>query len=153
MQVKSYKIKTLVAVIGLFIIAVIGILNVRNKLTYIEYTNINDESNDYLELNKTGDEIVQEFVMPYDIMHGFAVKIGTFARDNNSKWEVVIQESKSNNIIYRHRFNASLIPDNEYYYIEFARNIGLKKGNHYQLHIKAISVDDQTGILCIFNKS
>ena len=134
-------------IIIFFVIMVSSILAMHNKLTYIEYTTIN-ESDDggYLQLNTDGDSIVQEFTMPYDIMHGFSVKIGTFARDNNSEWDVIVEETDTGKIIYQTHFNASLIVDNEFYTIEFDKNVRLKRGEAYKIHIIADSVKQNTGL-------
>ena len=133
-------------IIVIVLILFVSLFAFRNKLTYLEFTTINEKSEKYIELNKPGQEIVQEVIMPYDIMAGFSIKINTFARDNNSEWEIFIKDKENEKIVYKNHFNASLIIDNEYYYIKFNKNIKLNKNKVYEIHITPKSVNDKTSI-------
>lgn len=143
---KKNKESLMIALIILIFLTVIGIYIVKDKLTYLEFTAINEKSNSYVELNQIGDELIQEFYMPYDIMKGFSIKIGTFNRDNNSEWDILITDAKTNSIIYTDHFNASLISDNDYHYIKFNKNIKLDKKSLYKIHIIANNVNAMTGL-------
>lgn len=143
---KKNKKSLMAALSVLLFFTITGVFMVRNKLTYLEFTTVNEESNTYIELNQTGEELIQEFYMPYDIMKGFSLKIGTFARDNNSEWDVLITDAETNSIIYTDHFNASLISDNDYHYIKFDKNIRLVKNSLYKIHILANHVNHMTGL-------
>lgn len=110
------------------------------KLTYVEITEYNTKALTYIELNEPGQELVQDFVAPYDILHGISIQIGTFARDNNSMWQFEIREKNTGEVIYQDDFNASLIVDSAYELMKFERRIKVDKGNQYQFVIRAIDV-------------
>lgn len=115
------------------------------KLTYKEYTAFGAEtSTEWMDISVTGDELEQTFFMPYDIMQSIAFKIGTFEKKNNSEWIVQLYEESSGRKIYEKEFSASLIVDNSYYEIEFAKNLKVKKGEKYIVLLKAKNVSDGT---------
>lgn len=115
------------------------------KLTYLEFSVGNERADSFIAIENTGNEIIQEFQMPYDILHGISIQINTFARDNNSEWSFYITGS-DNTIMSKKNFNASLIADNGYYFIELDKNLHLKKGEYYKLHIYARNVNDMTSL-------
>lgn len=130
----------------LIMLTAAGMYGVRNKLTYIEQTSLHGTSGMSIELNHKGDGLVQEFRMPYDILHGISIKIGTFARDNNSKWQLYVEESESGNIVCVKNFNASLISDNDFFLLTFDKNIRLNKDGLYKLYLFATSVNENTSL-------
>lgn len=119
----------------------------RTKLTYIETCFMNEQGDACINLVRNGDELVQEFEMPYDILHGISVKVRTFDRDNNSEWSVYVTGRDSDDIICKKQFNASLLPNKQFYLVKFDRNIKLEKGNIYEIHINADHVPDAANSL------
>ena len=115
------------------------------KLTYIECTVGNEKADGFISIEKTGDEFIQEFQMPYDILSGISIQINTFARDNNSEWSFYITGSDQS-ILCKKDFNASLLADNGYYYIELDKKLRLKKGESYKFHIYAKNVRSITAL-------
>ena len=101
---KRSRIKYSIIVALLVIVAFFGIYSNRNKLTYIENKFFNERSEDFIEINKNGDSVLQEFTMPYEILYSVSLNVGTFARQNDSIWEANIINKKSGEI-----YNFSLL--------------------------------------------
>ena len=138
--------KLLFSLVIFVLLAVISAWSVRNKLTYLEFADINQDGDTFITVKDSHDILVQDFIMPYDIMHGFSVQIGTFAKDNNSEWETEVYDPQTHRTLYSKQFNASLLADNGYYYVEFDKNIRLTKNAKYQLRISARKVDADTAL-------
>lgn len=116
------------------------------RLTYKEYTSLGKEDDiwETVTISSVDDELSQTIVMPYDIMSSIALKIGTYAKDNNSEWQISIVEDDSDQKIYVDNFNASLITDNSYYEIKFDKNIKVKKGEKYTITISPQKVNENS---------
>ncbi|WP_455615426.1 hypothetical protein [Eisenbergiella sp.] len=125
----------------------LGLLWSQTKLTYLEYTTLNASADSYIEIADIGDEIKQEFIMPYDIFHGISVQIGTLSRDNNSIWNIAIREKLSGKIVVEDTFNASLIEDNEFHLYDFDKNYQVNKGKKYELIIRPTKVSSITSLV------
>lgn len=130
----------------LICVTVLAVLSVRNKLTYLEYSDITptQHSMNYVTVNNSREVLLQEFVMPYDIVHGMAIQIGTFGRDNNSEWDAAIINPETKEIYGSKHFSGSQIADNSYRFIEFDRNIRLTRNTRYQIRISARRVNSDT---------
>lgn len=140
------KILFLLGIVTLVYVTVLGVFLARNHPTYLEYATINSDRDSYITINNKNEALVQDFVMPYDVIHGISVQINTFARSNNSGWNVALTDSDNKVLYYYTHFDASQIPDNSYFYIEFNHNIRLTKNGRYQLRISASSVNDGTAL-------
>lgn len=138
--------KFLFGFVLLLFVAVMSVWSVRNKLTFLEYSDISNGSEDVITVNDVHVVLRQDFVMPYEIMHGLSIKIGTFGRVNNSEWDVAVTDPKTHKALYSKHFNASLLTDNGYYYIEFDKNIRLTKNSKYQIRISASKVNNDTSL-------
>lgn len=123
-----------------------SLFSVRNKLTYIEFQSMNSANEAYIEIKDTEDRIIQQFYMPYDIFYGVSIQIGTFERDNNSIWKLELVEQQTQSVIYEEVFHAGLIPDNSYYLLRSDKNIRVKQGEVYELHIMAQSVSQHSSL-------
>ncbi|WP_455615421.1 hypothetical protein [Eisenbergiella sp.] len=145
---KYYSIlkKIILSIAAFIIVFGIGLNISKTKLTYLEYTTLNSTSDSYVEIDSLDDEIRQEFVMPYDILKGISVLTGTFERENNSIWHVMICEKKSGNIVVEDTFNASFMEDNQYHFYDFGRNFKVNKGEKYELIIKPTKVNNTTSL-------
>lgn len=143
---KNKKICFLLILLGWFLAVVFMMAKLHNKLTYIEFSTINSESEKYLELSLMGDEIVQEFYMPYEVLQGISVKITTFERDNNSEWTLQIIDPDSQKVICSRDFNASLMINNDYNLLKFQNNVSVIKDKKYEMHIIAKEVTENTTI-------
>ena len=134
--------------IVLIIVTVVAVLSMRSKLTYLEYSDITGEDihRGTITVQDSHDVLLQDFVMPYDIVHGLGVQIGTFRRDNNSEWDVEIINPQTRDIYCSKHFNGSIAADNGYLYLEFDRNIRLVKNERYQIRISASKVNADTSL-------
>lgn len=124
-----------------------------NKLTYLEYTDI-DRGGDLtnIAVDNTHDVVRQDFVMPYDLLHGLSVQIGTFARDNNSEWHLSIIDPETKKVYCSKKFNGSRVADNTYFYLECDKNIRLIRNNRYQIKISAIKVHNDSSLAYYISK-
>ena len=118
----------------------------RTKLTYLEYEYENETVGRYIEINDTQNYIEQTFTSPYDILHGIAVKIGTFGRDNNSVWDISIAEGDTGKVLFHKEYNASQVVDTSYHLFKFKKNIKVIKGKDYILRITPVFVNENTAI-------
>lgn len=134
------------AIGGLFIFWMLGLNFAQTKLTYLEYTSFNASSDSYINIKSNGEELKQEFLMPYDILDSISIQIGTFSRDNNSDWLLSIKNNNGETI-YEDIFNASLIEDGEYYQHRLNRKINMDRGEKYSLSIKAKNVKSISGLV------
>lgn len=128
------------------IIAFIGYGIVSTKLTFKEYKSYGQEGNQWIEVASNGDSISQTFIMPYEILHSVAIKVGTYGRDNNSEWIFYLFEASTGKEVYQRKFNASLIEDQSYYEIEVDRNIKVNKGAEYIVVIQATDVSETNAL-------
>lgn len=125
----------------LVILYLIGLKFSDTRLTYLEYTTINDKHETYISLNKNKDELKQEFIMPYDIFDSISIQIGTYQRDNNSTWVFSLFDP-SDKMLYEDTFNASGIQDNGYYRHKIDKKLNVKKGEKYSFSITAQDVNE-----------
>jgi len=147
MVLKSREKFLVGAVVILFMLATaFGLYKTSTKLTFLEYTTFNDKQNGYTTLFGTGESLSQEFTAPYDILHGIAVKVGTFNRVNNSIWKVTVLDAETNRVIASQTFFASLLEDNAYYQIELDQNVRVEKGKQYVFTIQAEEANSTTAI-------
>ena len=135
------KRKYILAFVVLFILYILGLRHSDTRLTYLEYSSVNEKKDTFIALNANNDELKQEFIMPYDIFDSVSIQIGTFAHDNNSVWIFCLSDS-SGKVLYEDSFNASRIEDNQYYRHKIDKKLGLKKGDKYYFTIKAQDVSD-----------
>ena len=141
----SKKKVAIIALIVLWFVTSIIVLKSSTKLTYLEYQYENENSDNYIEIENNNEYLEQKFKSPYGIIHGIAIKIGTFSRDNNSFWNVALID-EDGNILYSKDYNASLIDDNSFHLFKFDKNIKVKKDAEYLIRVSAINVNENTSI-------
>ena len=141
---KKSKAVYIVGVILLLSVFFVGWMWSRTKLTYLEYKTMNEASDIYLEIDENEESISQQFIMPYDIMNGISLKIGAYARNNNSRWLLEVSELNTGKEVCSKEFNASCVKDCAFNYFEFDRNVRVKKGQVYTITIKALDVQRDT---------
>jgi len=146
------RINTKAWLVIIFIITIValfvGYQKATRKLTYKEYRNFGNSEGDLTDIiiQSDNDELRQTFDMPYDIVTSIAIKIGTFARDNNSEWNVYLYETGTDQKVYEGHFNASLIPDNDYYEIKFKKNVRVGQNQKYTIVIRSQRVDEDSAL-------
>ena len=131
--------------IALILMCLVGYIWSNKKLTYLEYKTFNSTYDDWITLSSNDEAIKQEFSMPYNIVEGISILIGTFGRDNNSTWKFTLVEDKNEKVIYEEIFNASQL-NNSYYKINFDQNQIVTVGEQYSFKICAIDVNESSGI-------
>ena len=136
---KSKK-KYIIGAIAIVFLSVVSILMLRNKLTYLEFKSFNTSNDTYITIENDGEVLEQTFIMPYEIINGVSIQIGTYGQDNNSNWEFQLVDLKNDQIVYDDVFNASLMTDNGYNRIEFDKNIRVNKDDKYSFRIIANDV-------------
>lgn len=146
MQTKSQKCWFIAGLVIVLLATVFCIMQSGNRLTYLEYTTVNDQADSFYRLEEKRDTLLQEFVMPYDILHGFSVKVTTFERDNNSRWKYFVEDIETGDRLTEGRFNASLAEDNDYLLIEFDNHLALEKEKTYRFGIVAEFVSEKTSL-------
>ncbi|MCR5777950.1 MAG: hypothetical protein K6G84_11125 [Lachnospiraceae bacterium] len=130
----------------IWLVAMLLMIRSRTKLTYIECKYENEVSSNYIEIKDNSTCMEQHFFAPYDIIHGIAIKIGTFQRDNNSIWKISIIKGEYNEIVYSKDYNASLLVDNEFHLFKFDKRIRVSKGEDYIIRISPVKVNEDTSL-------
>lgn len=147
---KKTKAKAWLIIILLITIAAlfVGYQQAARKITYKEYKNLGNLEGELtgIAIQSNNDELRQTFDMPYDIVTSIAIQIGTFARDNNSEWNVYLYETGTEKSVYTDHFNASLITDNDYYEIKLKRNVRVNINQKYTVVIQAQNVDEDSAL-------
>lgn len=143
MNKKKYLITALILV---WAITIFAMAKSRTKLTYLEYNYANENIETALEISDTTDILEQEFSPSYGILHGIAVLIGTYDRDNNSIWNISLVEKASGKVITSKDYNASLIDDESYHLFKFSKNVKVDKNKTYLIRIAPKRVNEATGI-------
>ena len=115
------------------------------KLTYLEYSTMNSQNDTWVQIAKNGDTLTQEFVMPYNIIEGVSLQIGTFARDNNSTWKMQLIDDEKK-VVCEESFNASQIVDNGYFRITFKQKQKVTPGKQYAIVISAEDVRNVSNV-------
>lgn len=104
--------------LGLMVILLIGVFilyRATKKLTYIEYEKLGTNCESTLEMNNNDFTIEQEFKIPYQMFQGISLSIGTYGRENNSRYEAIIMDKTTNQQMASFEFNTSQVKDNEAY--------------------------------------
>lgn len=142
----SNKKKFLYVICLFLIVILIGIISYRNKLTYIEYTALTEQADEYIEIKDAKSTITQRFIAPYNILNKVSLKIGTYARINNSQWIIDIVDTTNNKKVLHKIISAGQIVDNSFYDIKLSSNIALSKGRLYELHISSLNANEYSSL-------
>lgn len=142
------KEKRIAIVLLILLWAVIAIMVFKSitKLTYLEYEYENENAEEYIELKDNNEYIEQAFKTPYGIIHGIAIKVNTFSRDNNSMWKISLIDGDNGQVLYSKDYNASLIVDNSFYLFNFDKNLRVNKDKEYVVRVSAINVNENTSL-------
>ena len=117
----------------------------RGRLTYLEFTTVNEQCDYFETLRLPGEQVRQEFTAPYDMLDSVSILIGTFAKDNNSTWNFAL-EDETGKVLYQDRFHASLLENNAYYRHQFKHRVKAEKGARYWFCIAAADVSDVSAL-------
>ena len=122
------------------------LINAGEKLTYLEYTYINENTEDTLTVDNTEVVIEQDFTSPYSILHGISLMPDTFERNNNANLVMELIETDSGKAVYRDSYRASWRSPDEFNLFKFDKNIAVRQGNTYTLRIRSTDASENTGI-------
>lgn len=145
------KTKFIFFSIAFIYITAFAVLSVWNKLTYLEYSDINQSPDSAIVIASNQQALIQDFVMPFDFIQSLSVRIGTFGRNNNSEWRVELFSPDTHRIYYSGHFNATRAPEG-YYNVAFGKNIRLTKNARYQVRISANSVNSDNALAFYVSK-
>ncbi len=112
---KKQKIWLCLGFVAILMICIFMLYRATKKLTYIEYEKLGTNCESVLEMNNNDFTIEQEFKMPYPMFQGISLSIGTYGRENNSRYEAIIMDKTTNQQIASFEFNTSQVNDNEPY--------------------------------------
>lgn len=140
------KMLVLLAILILIFFSAVGFCWAYHKLTYIEYTNINAQTESYVIVENTESELRQDFIMPYEIINAIDLYTGTFERDNNSIWELSLIENATGKVTFSKEYNASRFVNNDFYKFELGENLLVNAGQSYTIKLRAITVDSMSKI-------
>ncbi len=131
----------------------IVLLGARGKLTYLEYSYLNEGNESFHSISNSDEIIEQEFTAPYNILHGVSLMIDTYDRNNNSNWLIELIDSSTGKVVYSGNYRASWRTANTFNLYEFDRNIAVRKGNTYTLRIGSTDATDMTGLAFYLGKN
>ncbi len=131
---------TVTCIIGIFAIVIFAFA-ASNKITYLENPDFSSTKEGLIEINTRGTIIEETLTIPFDLVKACAVHVSNYGKDNNSRWELVIQDA-SGKTVARKRFSFTGAADGEFYRIVFDRTVRVRKGETYSLKLKALSIND-----------
>jgi len=140
-------VKYALVAILMILFLLVGIKRNYTKLTFLEYSIVNDKPESTIVLDSRESVLEQEFVAPYSIMSGLSLRTGTFGRDCNSNWVFDLVD-ENGQLVYSTVMNASQFADNDYINIDFDNNLVVDKGSTYIL--KVYSEDVEPGSIVQF---
>ena len=136
---KRGKLKYIIAIAIIVMLYIAALFYSNTRLTYLEYTTVNDKRDTIIALDTNEDELRQAFIMPYDIFDSVSIQIGTYARDNNSTWEFTLTD-KAGKVLYTDTFIPNNVVDNAFHRHKIDKRIDVTKGDLYYFSVKAKEV-------------
>lgn len=137
---KKRKILIIFVILLAISLCIIGLYEATKKVVYIEYAQLGTACEEALIMDSNNHIIEQEFEMPYPIFYGLDLKIGTFARENNSQYEVEIVDKTTNTKIANFCFNTSYAKDDEAYSLMLENPMKVDMSHQFSAKIKAKSI-------------
>lgn len=141
------KIRNFLLVVILLLISIFILIKFTNKAPFIEYVNLGETCNGVLEMNQNEFLIEQEFLIPYNLFYGLGFNIGTYGRENNSRYEIIVTDKTTNKIIIQQEFNASNATDGKIFEMLLKSPIKVDSTHKFSVLIKArTAVNAENGI-------
>lgn len=113
-----------------------GVCAVRNELCYIEYTSSEQGDVTAIRLGR-GDELVQRFDMPYDILSGISFKLQFDAQgDASPAWTLSVCDAETGACVAQAELSEAS-PSSDGYSLTRFDNISLKRGRSYEMRLAA----------------
>lgn len=107
------------------------------KPTFIEYEKLGINREDTLEMYDNNFVIEQEFKIPYQMFQGVSLAIGTYGRENNSRYELFVMDKTENKQIAAFEFNTSSAQDDKMYELMLNSPIKVDNTHQFSMIIKA----------------
>ena len=139
---KSQKIWLGVLIAILVTVCGLMLYKSTEKVVYIEYQRYGELCETPLDMCSNAFVIEQELEVPYDMFYGLSFRIGTYGRENNSRYELIITDKTENKVVKTEEFNVSQATDDKYYEVFFDSPIKLEKDHKFSATIKAKSLID-----------
>lgn len=134
---KKQKIGFFILTAFLLLICAFILHKASQKMVYIEYQRYGELCDEALNMCDNEYSIEQEFEIPYTMFYGLSVKIGTYGRENNSRYELVITDKTDNKIIATKLFNVSQARDDRAYELYLKSPIKVDTTHKYSAKINA----------------
>jgi len=122
------------------------LLRSRTMLTYLEFQHLNEATDSYVAVTSQADVLEQDFISPYGIVHGFSVKIGTFDRHNNSKWNIQLIDPETGNVVAERTYLAGRLQNNASNRFDFKKNVTVTRGKVYRIRISTPDANLSTAL-------
>ena len=133
---KKQKIGLFILTAFLLLICIFILKKASQKMVYIEYQRYGELCDEALNMCDNEYSIEQEFEIPYTMFYGLSVKIGTYGRENNSRYELVITDKTDNKVIATKLFNVSGARDDQAYELYLKSPIKVDRTHKFSAIIK-----------------
>lgn len=124
-----------------FLLVILCAFMASGKITYLENPDFSNAKENIIEVNSVGTELEETFTMPFELVKTFTVLVSNYGKDNNSRWEFVLQDA-SGNTVAKKRFNFTDAGDGQFYKINLDRTVRVKKDEVYTIKLKALKIND-----------
>lgn len=111
------------------------------KITYVENPDFSINKEDFIEVNTPGTEIQESLKMPFKLVKACTVHVSNYGKDSNSRWEFLMQDAKGRTVVKK-RFNFMGALNGDFYKIDFARTVRVKKDDIYTIKFKPLKIND-----------
>lgn len=142
MNVKNRK-NIIIGIVILLIMCVFFLYKSTKNPVYIEYINFGEECDKAFPVADSDCTLEQEFAVPYKMFYGVGFTIGTYDRENNSRYEVTIIDKNTNKEITKFTFNSSEVKNNNVYELILDKPIKVDTTHTYSAIIKTKSKVDE----------
>ncbi len=141
------KVGLFIGSILLLVIAIFFLYQSTKKVVYLEYERYGELCDQLLEVCDNNTFIEQEFSIPYQMFYGISVRIGTYGRENNSTYELIITDKTTNEIVTSMEFNTTQAKDDLFYELLLDSPIKVENTHKFSAKIKAKSlVNGENGV-------
>lgn len=134
---KEYIISGIIGTVVILVCAFIA----SYKMTYVENPDLSINKEDIIEVNTPGTEIQESLKMPFELVKACTVHVNNFGKDSNSRWEFLMQDARGKTIVKK-RFNFMGALNGEFYKIDFARTVRVKKDDIYTIKLRPLKIND-----------
>lgn len=151
---KKQKIIVIFTIIIMLILGIFIFRRFSKKITYLEYKELGTNCEDILDMSENSFVIEQEFHIPYEMFQGVGLKIGTYGRENNSRYELIVMDKTTDKSLTSFEFNTSQAEDNEIYELLLDSAIPIDSTHQFSVIIRAKTrVNNENGVAFYADKN